>query len=1181
MIFPENGSWHTHTSRYLFSSVYTAASTQKRMCMRLTSIELIGFKSFQEKTLITLPEGVCAIVGPNGCGKSNIVDAILWVLGAQSAKVLRGEKMTDVIFAGSKSKKKAHVAEVTLQFDNRDGFLPFHTSEISVARRIHRSGESEYFLNRQSVRMRDIQELFATTGLGKEGFSVIGQGQVDSFLMKSSEEKRKLIEEIAGISRFYEKRKEAESHLKASQANIQRATDIHGEVKKQLEKLQQQKEALEDFKKTEEALFLEKKAYEEKRLSLMKLTLQNKQNKVKESEEAIKEIFASEAQMERERRALSDRMHELFRLKDLRQEELQEMKGQKALYQQAEKNILQREEELVKQAEESKKRISLLEGELKSVSLEKKGLEREVTLFHSTILEKERLISQKEAEILDCEEDVRQKEQALFTLKNDLQVLESRWTAILSKKALASQEQEVLLRKQKAYVEGKKEHETSLQKEMKLSREMSSLKSDLLKEIEQAKQLLEEQKKAIGVQEQELFDCEKKAKIAHEEKSLLQAEIHAFQVMQKQFRDSQHAVKKVLEENRKSRRFGNCSLLVDWLEKEKSKITPTVFPLLDAKYSSTLVLETIEEAKRLLAWNEKEAVGALSFLVLELLPHGIDKFLSSLEKFCSSETSFLRREGREAFFVRENLFQDGAGVFFFISQEKGVFSQASELKMKEKEFIEVKQRADFLDDSVHKKKNALIAEKKSYETHEYVMRKSDMRLVEVSMKLSHSEGQMALLKERIAHTDQFIQESTRDLDLVKSRLEDYEKEISSFQDTRKRSQTLHEQKKKEGEGAIAELLDRKRLLKELQGALTHTKESLLKKEGFQKVLEQKWIHSEQEKHKLVALLQSMQEEVSALYKKREEILLEAERSSQQTLHLSGQLEAIKKKIQEGEKEQSERESFLAKIKGKKENALEKKTHLLTSLEVEKSRFEELSASFVQTYGPSSFMQQTSEKELDHLSSSIRSKSDWLFQHQTQNMHAKEEYDECHARFQTTQEELNDLQESFHELSSLIKKLEQESGSLFRETLTILESYFSMNFSHLFPGGAASLVELVGSEEDKKGIELVIELPGKERQSLKMMSGGERCLTALAFLFSLFQARKSPLCLLDEVDAPLDEANVERFCSLLDSCGDTQFLIVTHNKRTMEKSASLLGVTMPEKGISQVLQVCFAEKSMAE
>jgi len=139
----------------------------------------------------------------------------------------------------------------------------------------------------------------------------------------------------------------------------------------------------------------------------------------------------------------------------------------------------------------------------------------------------------------------------------------------------------------------------------------------------------------------------------------------------------------------------------------------------------------------------------------------------------------------------------------------------------------------------------------------------------------------------------------------------------------------------------------------------------------------------------------------------------------------------------------------------------------------------------------------------------------------------------------------------------------------------------MNFSHLFPGGAASLVELVGSEEDKKGIELVIELPGKERQSLKMMSGGERCLTALAFLFSLFQARKSPLCLLDEVDAPLDEANVERFCSLLDSCGDTQFLIVTHNKRTMEKSASLLGVTMPEKGISQVLQVCFAEKSMAE
>lgn len=1149
--------------------------------MRLTSIELIGFKSFQEKTVISLPEGVCAIVGPNGCGKSNIVDAILWVLGVQSAKVLRGEKMTDVIFAGSKSKKKAHLAEVTLQFDNRDGFLPFHASEISVARRIHRSGEAEYFLNRQPVRLKDIQELFATTGLGKEGFSVIGQGQVDSFLMKSPEEKRKLIEEIAGISRFYEKRKEAESHLKASQANIQRAADIHGEVGKQLEKLKQQKEALEDFKKTEEELFLEKRTYEEKRLSLMKLALQNKQKKVKESEEAIREIFASEFQVETERRALSDRMHELFRSKDLCQEELQEMKGQTALYQQTEKTILQREEERIKQSEESKKRISLLEGELKSLFLEKKEIEREIALFHSTILEKETLVSQKEEEIVSFEEKTRQKEQELFRLKNDLQVLESRWSAILSKKELASQEQEVLLRKQKAYREGKKEHETSLQKETKLSCEMASLKSGLLKDIEQAKQLLEEQKKALGVQEQDLFDLEKKTKIAHEERSILQAEIHAFQVIQKQFRDSQGTVKKIIEENGRSRIFGKCALLVDWLEKEKKKIDSTVFPLLDAKYSSTLVLETIEEAKRLLDWNEKEAVGSLSFVVLELLTDGVDRLLSSLEKFSSSDDVFLGREGREAYFVKENLFRDSAGVFFFLSQEKGVFSQASELKVKEKEFLEARQRADLLDDLLQKKKSALIAAKRSYETHEYAMRKNDMRLVEVSMKLSHSEGQMALLQERIVHTDQLLQESTRDLDLVKSRLEDYEKEVSSFQETRKKAQALHEQKKKEGEGAFSELLGRKRLWKEVQNELAHAKESLLKNEGSQKVLEQKRMHAEQEKHKLLALLQAMQEEFSSLQKKREEIHLEVAQSSQRTLHLSSQLDDIKKKIQEGERERSEREGCLAKIKEKKESALEKKNHLLTSLEVERSRFEELSSSFVQTYGPSSFMHQASEKELDHLSSSIRSKSEWLAQHQTQNMHAAEEYEECSARFHATEEELNDLQESFHALSSLIKKLEQESGSLFRETLAILESYFSMNFSHLFPGGAASLVELVGSEEDKKGIELVIELPGKERQSLKMMSGGERCLTALAFLFSLFQARKSPLCLLDEVDAPLDEANVERFCSLLDSCGDTQFLIVTHNKRTMEKSASLLGVTMPEKGISQVLQVCFAEKSMAE
>ncbi len=1056
--------------------------------MYLKELEIFGFKSFPEKTALKFESGITVVVGPNGCGKSNVFDSIKWALGEQSPKSLRGMKMEDIIFNGTEKHSPLNYAEVALTFSNEDKYLPIDYKEVSVARRLYRSGESQYFINKSIVRLKDVQELFMGTGIGEATYSFIEQGKIEALLSYKPEDKRLIFDEASGIVKYKERKREALRRLDEAEENILRLEDILCEVRRQIRYLDRQVEKAKKYKQTQEKLIeVEKKiatlqfsGLEEKintltnELNLFKDKEKDKQGQLQEGnsqwedlnnqlkllrgklEEAATTIVSLNAQIES---STSHIVVDEQRIKELRQRSVNlELSCA---------NLDQRLQLQKGRSQEAGTRMQAIDIELKELNIEVKKIEEEKQAFGREVESARKEIGEGKTKVLDSESKKVQLHNTLIETQAKLTSLVNRKKRLLLDKA----KQDTLLI----------ENSTGLEK----AREESA-------KIEKDLGILQEQKCSLTQKEKEL-----KAQVENLRLKLTDKE------------------KELLE-------FKTC---YDFLKDLRMKY------------------ETFSVQKKITVIFDEE-------------PKGINKLVASLQ-----DVKFEKWEGGYKAQIEAKV----------VSFEEGQLEGRISLVQSEIEGIKADQKS--LDEDKNRLNANLSAENIQIEETKSKLQQSLQEKDSLTREVERLEEEAELLnqEEKVA---------SEDIDDSQRKQKEIEKELFFYQeDLDKANQSLTSANE-----IVTNGLER---IKNIDLEITRglAREQSLHKE--REALESKISFFQDE-------INNIQEDLGQINKEKEEGELRVVSFNSQIESLRAKIEEDRLKIEEcAERKQAleaEGLSLNKDVEGVKQNvqALEKEAQALRdstynkklevqSLEYEKEKIKD-------------YLRQVYEIEFDPvLIATISESMDMLSVEKDKlgkrkkslgevNLVAIEEFEELKKREDFLDSQKQDLVTSKDNLRKAIAKINRTSKELFLETFTKIEQEFKKNFKFLFNGGRVNLILIDRDNVLESGVEIEVQPPGKKLQNVSLLSGGEKALTAIALIFAIFSVRPSPLCVLDEIDAPLDEANVDRFNHLLkEFASSSQFIVITHNKKTMSNADVLYGVTMQEKGISKLVSVKFASE----
>ncbi len=1115
--------------------------------MRLSKLELFGFKSFADKTVLIFQPGITAIVGPNGCGKSNISDSFRWVLGEQSAKSLRGSKMMDVIFAGTEKRKPLNYAEVTLTFTDID--KPMSFSEVAVTRRLHRSGESEYFINKKSVRLKDIYDFFLDSGVGKDAFAIFEQGKIDQIINHSPLERRYIFEDAAGILRFLIRKKEAIRKLEQVDLNLSRVKDIHAEVEKQILVLEGQAVKAREYKE-KKAQFeaLEKGILSAKwHANFQKLGEIEKARGALECDKLVKElelegdllknVKVSLEEMRRALQAKNQSVHDFKREIALIEQQLQSHKSRLQEMLLNEKKWLRNVEEMAKLREGRQQEMAQLIGA-------EKNLKDEVYDLEAKSREQRDLVKTLNGEVSSVRVSVQALEKERYQLLQSEKALESD-VKQLSVRLEHSQE------KRNHFDLNKKELEKGFEETLEKLQNQQAQHAKLEEELSKGKQLCQEMEKGLTSISEAILEKQKWLQIKQREVTEHQTRKNVLSRMREEKQGFSPASKLLLKE-------GKAIPLYEKISWSNDAAMATVM----RPYAQTLVVETKAALEEVLSYAKNRELKDFSLICLEEIEDISHHFLG------------------DALWTDEGIYIDGKGVLFYQTQgENHVFLREAELKKLEKQLA--KEEAELVDaekqlaESKEKQKNQ-TAEKKGQEE---ILRKIEFAAAEINFGLKRlkadQESKRAQLEKSESEAKNLslaVQEFEVKIKAAKEKLLEIQVKALSTSGEYEKIQELLREKGKNQE------LQEKRL-QELERKYREADEKLRKQQLALQVIEIK----EQDSDKQTKLLE---EEIKNGGQKQKIIEEQNRVFTEQRLLLQEGLGASEggfKELQEKVRS-AEQEIVL------KERIIEEKRIQLKSFEeqgyqlgIQKAQIESLLGSLAtelyeryqlkaeEVNFPLDSPLDKAERKWQRLRSEVAN-ADQI------NMTAIEECERHKTRFTFLQEQLSDLSQAKQELVHIITDLDGQSRKVFKETFEAVRENFKKNFTILFHGGEADLQFCEAADVLEAGIEIVAMPPGKKMQSIQLLSGGEKCLTAMALLFAIFEVKPAPFCLLDEIDAPLDDANVERFMRLVKQYESRcQFLIVTHNKETMAAADMLFGVSMEEKGVSKVLAVEFAEE----
>ena len=1180
--------------------------------MKLKKLELYGFKSFAQRTEIVFDEGITGIVGPNGSGKSNIGDAVRWVLGEQSAKTLRGASMSDVIFNGTQKRKPLSYCEVSLVFDNEDRALAVEAAEVMVTRRVYRNGESEYYLNRTACRLKDVVDLFRDTGIGKEGYSIIGQGRIDEILSRKSEDRRQVFEEAAGIVKFKARKEEADKKLQRTLENLDRVDDILDELTKRLKPLEEQSrnarvylELSTELKDLDLNLFLIRSDRARARLSELESELLTVQTILADTETALTD-------------------------KTTRRDETQNRIDQ------LEEAITKARAELMECAEhvhESQKKLSALQGRRETRS------ENRQRIVHEQEEAQERL-AEIEKDHVRIQADVEKQHSLIADAEEVL-----RATQDAAEKAQAKEkEADAALEAQKAAVIDQMNRLSDVRNDKTRLNTMQGQMETRLKEIEESSGALQEQeanlRAALDAVETQLQvetahqrQCEDnlaQARQASDEADAAYADLRTetekraadmraaesrHNVLTEMTRDMEGynmAVRRAMTYAKQRGLKGVKGVLAQLMTVPQAYETAIDMALGAAQQN--IVTDTEETAKELINYLRQNRLGRATFLPMSAIRgktlYGNERNALKLPG-CIGVASELVQCAPEYRGIVENLLgrtviadnldhgipimRAGNHAFRLVTLEGDVMhsggsmtggsaqSKVSNLLSRERELKELTAKLQTGRAELDKCRQELT--QRQQEAQEKRQKVSDavnalhQQEIAVAREQARRESTSADLNthlQRMAETEQARVQLHQSLDDIRQQLENIEHQRTGAQG----DQSAMEQKTIEMQNALVKaraeasaendrLMVRTLQLSDLRHGLSD-----LERDEAHAQQDQAQILREQERRE--QLLHEMDEldAIDESEMKREEA--ESARRQKEQLRQESAAQAI-------EQRRAQAQSDLRDILSDMENlheAYNRDSEKLHKTEMAKARIEgdqknlqnRIWDTYKLTYAGAEEFRRTpfDEKESDRRAAELQGQIHALG---TVNVSAVEEYAETKARVDELTTQQQDLKRAEMDLRELIERLLIQMRSTFVENFSKMQGYFSETFTRLFGGGHAELKLMDPDDPLNCGIEVNAQPPGKKLQLLSLLSGGERALTAIAILFAMLKLKPTPFCILDEIEAALDDANIGYYADYLKEYSKgTQFIVVTHRKGTMERCNSLFGVAMEEQGVSRMVSV---------
>jgi chromosome segregation protein len=1182
--------------------------------MKIKRLEVLGFKSFSDRTQIEFPPGVTAVVGPNGCGKSNVVDAIRWALGEQSPKQLRGKAMEDIIFNGSESKKPLGMAEVTLIFSNENGKPPaeyLDFSEISVSRRLFRSGESEYLINKVPSRLKDVTDLFLGTGVGHRAYSIVEQGKMEFILNAKPEERRVLIEEAAGITKYKDRKAAALRKMEATQQNLLRLSDVIGEIKRQMNSLHRQARKAERYKGyRDEMRTIElgqsaqtyrslKIQHQEMQVSLEEIKdLELKDSaEVREIESAAERIKVNLLDLERDLTLQQERISGKEAAIKTRENEIELSSRDR---ENLEKQVLRAEEEIGKvsqRKEDAHREIREYEDSLND-------LQQKIVLETDSLCENEKVFSDKKIRLSDHERALSQEKNILVDLLTRMAHLKNQ----LLGQARRSEE----LSRRTAKV---------IQERQEVQRKTEELQIHL---VRQALQLTDRRNVRARVEEErgrksgQLLELQSSLAVLREEldqqRERLNREssrLNSLLELQKNFEGYQEGVRAILlkRQAQGKEQNGIYGLVEDIIETDP-KYECVVESVLGEKLQH-IIVQNHEESLKAIEYLKANGSGRSSFIPLQVKEN---PFFSSRVSPGGAITPLLGviKVKEEFALLAGHLFGD-VWIVPDLRQAIDLWNQDSIWKtlvtldgevLHPSGVITGGSKEQAASGTFHRKREIRELTGSTQELDREILsleRKKERGLGEIKDLEASIEG----LTQNLHQEELRILSETKELDQGQAELQRGQQEMGTLQfeenqlseeqretreEARKAEAELREaerEKREREEGLIRREEDLQSLKGEIEGFLAEVTEAKLrlatlqeKKQNLDRNLERgRQILQENE-----SLLSRRREEVQECLrqiKEAEDRRREAEIDLRRLLaehqelqsYLGGKREALlreREKLEQSESVWKQRRETLHCLQEQK-SALSLKLmemdlnlkHLLAGVE-EKHRLS--AATFLERQEDGDYFAPETEARLAELKSLIDSMGEV-------NLLAIQEFEECKTRLDFLTEQEADLVQSLESLDQAIKKINRTSRKRFAATFEAVNQKFKEMFAHLFGGGRAELVLTDESNLLETGVDMIAQPPGKKLQNVSLLSGGEKALTSVALIFSLFLINPSPFCLMDEVDAPLDDANIGRFNNLIQDLSQKfQVILVTHNKRTMEIADTLYGISMEEPGTSKVVSV---------
>lgn len=1172
----------------------------------LKSIDAFGFKSFAEHTNVQFDEGVTAIVGPNGSGKSNITDAIKWVLGEQSAKSLRGAKMEDIIFSGAEHRKAQNFAEVKLKLDNSSGKLNVDTEELVVTRRLYRSGESEYYLNNDRSRLKDIIELFLDSGLGKEAFSIISQGRVDEILNAKPIDRRQILEESAGVLKYKKRKATSVQKLDQTEDNLTRVEDILFDLEGRVEPLREEAAIAKEYKHLSSEM--EKSdvlvtVYDIGQYNQNIYELDENLNRFK-GQQASKDAEKAQHtqslnQYKSERQQLDEKIESLnFKLVKAT-EEVEKFAGQLNVLEERKKNQSQtnarfeeEQESLETQVTNLKQEQSEVKEQIKQLKTKQNDLNEEIQQYESQLYVSD---EQHDEKLESIKDEYYQLMSEQSDVNNDIRFLEH---TIQENETKQSRLDSRLL---DAYKELK-----NIQTQITETEKQSSIAK---KELKKAESDLASYEKKLTQLKNQQNEYEEKLHQAYRFNEKLKSRIDSLATQQEEYSYFFNGVKHILK--MKDNKLSGIRGAVAEVIQVPSNLTKAIETALGASLQH-IIVDSEKDGRQAIQYLKQNGLGRATFLPLNVIqPRNI---ASDILKIANSSIGFVN-VASSAIQVEndyKHVIQNLLGNTIIVDnlknanelarkiryrtrivtlegdivnpggsmtgggdrKTKSILSQKDELSTMrtqledyqqqtvsfEKQFQAIKEEADALS-------NTYFDTSQSYNTikqnvHKFDLELDRLRKQETHLKNEHEEFEFEKNDGYQSETSkQTLNDKKAQLATIQAQLQKLEEDINIYTKLSKEgkeSTTLIQQKLHQKQSDLAVVKERLSTQKQTETRLTHQLKQL--KEQKQKLSEQIELFNSDEITGEKAF-ETIQNNIEQSKSNKAQLTEDLATIKSQRQTLNDTIETTERKLEEANQDILSIENRYQDIKAEQSRLDVLINHAI----------DHLSEQYHLTYERASELY-TLEEDIDSLRKKVKLTKMSIEELGPVNLNAIEQFEEINERYTFLNEQRADLRAAKATLEQLIEEMDNEVKERFKETFHAVQGHFSEVFKSLFGGGQAEL-RLTDDDYLSAGVDIIVQPPGKKLQNLSLLSGGERALSAIALLFAILKVRSAPFVILDEVEAALDEANVIRYAQYLKALSNqTQFIVITHRKGTMEFSDRLYGVTMQESGVSKLVSV---------